>query len=101
MLVGIGRTIAVSFAVEGCHRIAIIDQDLPALEETAQLIQEASAATEVQKLQVDVRNETDVTLGFTEALRRFHRIDYAVNCAGKYLRPIGGRFVRACCGLES
>ncbi|GJN75444.1 hypothetical protein PLIIFM63780_009350 [Purpureocillium lilacinum] len=82
---GIGRQVAISFAAEGCRRLAILDRDAPALEETkARAEAEAPGEVEIIPLTVDVLKDEDVTAAFDQVIDKFGRIDYAVNCAGIY-----------------
>ncbi len=84
---GIGRQVAISFAAEGCRRLAILDRDAPALEETkARAEAEAPGEVEIIPLTVDVLKDEDVTAAFDQVIDKFGRIDYAVNCAGTFAR---------------
>jgi len=80
---GIGRRCAVSFAAEGCSRVALLDLDAHGLEETRRLCQETCPAV-VKTLPVlcDVGSETDVSDALEKVRQEFGRVDYAVNCAG-------------------
>lgn len=79
---GIGRQTAITFAAEGCRKIAVADRDLEALNETRNLVLNVSADTDVLTVVMDVRVEENVVSGMALAIEHFHRIDYAVNCAG-------------------
>ncbi|TQS31496.1 hypothetical protein Golomagni_08220, partial [Golovinomyces magnicellulatus] len=79
---GIGRQTAVSFAIEGCTKIAIADRDPLALDETKLLISAASPTAEVLILPMDVRLDKDVVLSVDAVIERFKRIDYSIHCAG-------------------
>lgn len=72
-----------SFAAEGCSKIAIADREPMGLEETKGLIQSVSAVSEVLVLPMDVRLDDDVVFAIETVISRFQRIDYAVHCAGK------------------
>lgn len=80
---GIGRQTAISFAAEGCTKVAIADRDPIALEETKAAIQNASPTTDVLVAPMDVRLDQDVTEAVKTTVDKFGRIDYAVNCAGE------------------
>lgn len=87
---GIGQAVAVSFAREGCTRIAIADLNEDGLRETEKLIREASSASGAEKIavkiqRVNVLNESEVGDLVESAVDQFGRVDYAVNCAGKHL----------------
>lgn len=71
-----------SFAAEGCHKIAIADRDPIGLEETKTQIKVVSDVTEVLVLPMDVRLDDDVAFAIQTTISRFQRIDYAVHCAG-------------------
>ncbi len=76
---GIGRAIALKFAVEGAS-VALADRNLTSVEEAAAQIRsrEGSAAA----LRLDVLQESQVRGAVEEVLRRFGRLDVLVNCAG-------------------
>lgn len=84
---GIGRQTAISFAFEGCDRIAITDTSSNGLGITKFAIEQAGLETKVLALTVDVRDEKAVIDAVAKAVEEFGRIDYAVNCAGTYLTP--------------
>ncbi|TVY40198.1 Levodione reductase [Lachnellula subtilissima] len=86
---GIGRATAIAFAVDGCRRIAICDRDLPGLEATRALIidikredADVDVEMEVEVLQVDILKEDDIERMVRMTVRRWGRVDYAVNAAG-------------------
>lgn len=80
--IGIGRQIAVSFAREGCSKVAILDQNKEGLEETIRLCKDANPAVEIHKEVYDARDEKQVNASISAAYKAFGRIDYAVNSAG-------------------
>lgn len=82
---GIGRQTAITFAVEGCLKIAIADQDPSALDETKKLVLDKSPHVDALIIPMDVRLDKDVATGIAATIDHFKRIDYAVNCAGKIL----------------
>lgn len=59
---GIGRATAVSFALEGCQRIAICDRNLEGLIETEKCMKEVSSYAEVLKIQVDMLEEEQIEM---------------------------------------
>ncbi len=81
-VVGIGRQTAISFAAEGCLKIAIADRDPIALDAAKAAIQQVAPAAEVVIAPMDVRLEQDVTEAVKATVDKFGRLDYAVNCAG-------------------
>ncbi|KAK5167129.1 uncharacterized protein LTR77_007859 [Saxophila tyrrhenica] len=84
---GIGRATAISFAREGCRKIAIADQNETGLEETSKLLQEAASneTIDVFSKKVNVAVEDEVN-GFIDGVAdKFGRIDYCANCAGTLL----------------
>ena len=82
-LSGIGRDVAISFAREGCRKIAILDRNQDELHKTASLIKDISDEILVKELIIDLQDEMNIAQQFQAALSEFGRIDYAVNCAGK------------------
>ncbi|KAJ0355473.1 hypothetical protein COL26b_000074 [Colletotrichum chrysophilum] len=81
---GIGRQVAVSFAREGCKRIALLDKDEEGLSETSRRCREANGDTRTFVIEIDNRNEDDVSAGMEYVTEEWGRIDYAVNCAGMF-----------------
>ncbi|KAF5372228.1 hypothetical protein D9758_005001 [Tetrapyrgos nigripes] len=79
---GIGRSVTFSFAKEGCQNLVICDTNEEGLQDTQAQILAAYPSTEVMSMVVDVSQEDQVQKVVSEAARRFHRIDYAVNVAG-------------------
>lgn len=71
-----------SFAAEGCRKIAIADRDPVGLEETKTQIEAVANVAEVLVLPMDVRLDDDVVSAIQTVISRFQRIDYAVHCAG-------------------
>lgn len=88
---GIGRQVAISFAAEGCRRIAILDRDEDGLTETAKLCKAQSSLVRTFIIPFDVRNDQDVTTAMDCVIEEWGRIDYAVNCAGT-----AGRLLTPC-----
>nr|XP_036578371.1 2-hydroxypropyl-CoM dehydrogenase (short-chain dehydrogenase) [Colletotrichum truncatum]KAF6785614.1 2-hydroxypropyl-CoM dehydrogenase (short-chain dehydrogenase) [Colletotrichum truncatum] len=81
---GIGRQVAISFAREGCKRIALLDRDEDGLSETAHMCREANGDARTFVIEIDNRNEEDVAAGMEYVTEEWGRIDYAVNCAGMF-----------------
>ncbi|KAH6686211.1 short chain dehydrogenase [Plectosphaerella plurivora] len=79
---GIGRQIAISFAREGCRRIALLDKDADPLEETNRLCLEVEGDVQTVILPVDIRSEEHVNAAVKRVADDLGRVDYAVNCAG-------------------
>lgn len=82
--IGIGRQVAISFAAEGCLRIAICDKNEHGLEETRSLIQDSHSHVQVEVFTLDVSNEKSVVTMTTSVVEKLGRIDYAVNSAGSF-----------------
>lgn len=66
----------------GCTRIAITDINADTLATTAQSIREINPKAEIVHTVGSVADETFVEDLVKSAIRRFGRVDYAVNCAG-------------------
>ncbi|KAF4449799.1 3-oxoacyl-acyl-carrier protein reductase [Fusarium austroafricanum] len=81
---GIGRQVAISFAVEGCRKIALFDKNIKELIETKSTITAKAGEAEVLFFEVDNLEADEVTRNMTLVIAYFGRIDYAVNCAGIY-----------------
>ncbi|CEJ80831.1 hypothetical protein VHEMI00991 [[Torrubiella] hemipterigena] len=79
---GIGRQTAITFVAEGCRKIAVADRDQAAINETRDLVLNIAPDADILPVVVDVRNEANVVSGLALTIEHFHRIDYAVNCAG-------------------
>lgn len=76
---GIGRAISLAFAAEGA-RVAVVDIDPEAAEETVQKI--AAAGGEAVAVEADVASEPDVARAVATVVQRYGRIDTLVNNAG-------------------
>ncbi|KAI9371748.1 hypothetical protein BJX61DRAFT_11930 [Aspergillus egyptiacus] len=79
---GIGKATAYSFLKHGVRQLALADINLGATEKTTQEIQSAFPDTELLPLRIDVTSESSIDEAVTETVRRFGRIDFAVNNAG-------------------
>lgn len=73
-----------SFAREGCRRIALLDRNADPLEETNRLCREVDDQVQTVILPVDIRSEEHVNAAVERASKDLGRIDYAVNCAGEF-----------------
>jgi NAD(P)-dependent dehydrogenase (short-subunit alcohol dehydrogenase family) len=82
---GIGRAIALGYAVEGA-RVAAVDRNRAAAEETA-----ASAAKAVFAQEADVTRSDQVRAMVAETVGRFGRLDVLVNNAAIQLHGRDGR----------
>lgn len=83
-LAGIGRATAVSFAKTG-HRIVISGRRADAGQ--ALVLELAGLGAEAEFIKADVRNEDEVRHLVDSAIKRFGRLDIAVNNAGVEGRP--------------
>ncbi|KAI1056535.1 hypothetical protein LB507_001799 [Fusarium sp. FIESC RH6] len=81
---GIGRQIAISFAVEGCRKLALFDKDGNGLTETKNALESVAENAEVHLFETDNLDADQVFKNMSLAISQFGRIDYAVNCAGIY-----------------
>ncbi|KAL6360492.1 hypothetical protein LRP88_06198 [Fusarium phalaenopsidis] len=81
---GIGRQVAISFAVEGCTKLALFAKSGPGLAETKNAIKAVSEDAEVYTFEVDLCDTDEVLKTMTLVIAHFGRIDYAVNCAAIY-----------------
>ncbi|KAF4986983.1 hypothetical protein FDECE_15669 [Fusarium decemcellulare] len=81
---GIGRQVAISFAVEGCTKLALFAKNEDGLADTKNAIKTVSEDAEVHTFAIDVCDTDAVLKTMTLVIAHFGRIDYAVNCAGIY-----------------
>ncbi|KAG8669676.1 hypothetical protein FPOAC1_009075 [Fusarium poae] len=81
---GIGRQVAISFAAEGCLKLALLDKDGKGLGETDNVIKSVAKDAEVHLFESDNLNTDQILKNMSLVIDRFGRIDYAVNCAGIY-----------------
>ncbi|EXJ83981.1 3-oxoacyl-[acyl-carrier protein] reductase [Capronia epimyces CBS 606.96] len=80
--IGIGAHVALAFAAEGCSRIAITDLSTTLLQQTVESIQATRPGVEVFSEPGDITDADFVGTFMKRVVEKFHRIDYAVNCAG-------------------
>jgi NAD(P)-dependent dehydrogenase (short-subunit alcohol dehydrogenase family) len=78
-LAGIGRSTALAFAAQGAHVVASGRRDDAGQALAAQL---RKLGAEAEFVRADVRHEQDVRNLVDSTVRRFGRIDVAVNNAG-------------------
>lgn len=83
---GIGRATAISFALEGCHQIAICDRNHEGLLETEKYMREVSTHCDILVHQVDMLLDDQIEFMVQAAVSKWGRIDYAVNAAGTLIR---------------
>ncbi|KAF5002645.1 hypothetical protein FGRMN_183 [Fusarium graminum] len=81
---GIGRQVAISFATEGCRKLALFDKSVDSLTETKSSIMTIAKDARVQLLEVDNLDTDAVAQNMSFVVKQLGRIDYAVNCAGIY-----------------
>jgi NAD(P)-dependent dehydrogenase (short-subunit alcohol dehydrogenase family) len=84
--VGIGRQVAISFAAEGCLKIAICDKNESGLVETRSLIQDSHSKVQVEVFVLDVSDEQSVVAMTAGVVDKLGSIDYAVNSAGLFVQ---------------
>lgn len=79
---GIGQYTALSFARHGIQRLALADVNAKALKVANDALASKFPAVEILALQMDVQKASEVRDGIAETVRRFGRLDIAVNNAG-------------------
>lgn len=79
---GIGQATAFAFARHGITKLALADINTADLEATKKTIAAEFPKVEVLPLHLDVRNKAQVKDGIAELVKRFGRLDIAVNNAG-------------------
>ncbi|KAF2499910.1 3-oxoacyl-reductase [Lophium mytilinum] len=85
----IGTAILLQFARDGCTKISAVDISAAALESTAAIVAAQFPNVELLQNTGDITKETDIDRIFANTVKKFGRIDYAVNNAGvgAQLRP--------------
>jgi len=85
---GIGRAIAILFAINGA-KVVVVDFNETAAKETVTIIQKNSSSSNQKEgdvtsisVQCDVKDDKQLEFAFDEAIRRFGRLDIVVNNAG-------------------
>jgi NAD(P)-dependent dehydrogenase (short-subunit alcohol dehydrogenase family) len=86
---GIGRDVAIAFAIEGARAVVFADLNEEAAYEAALESQELAKHPEYKHLtlKVDVTDEKSVRNMVGLAVAAFGRIDYSVNSAGVCINP--------------
>lgn len=79
---GIGQATAAAFARHGISRLAIADIDTKGLSKTTEILRAQFSNVKIIELQLDVRNIGQVREAISETVRKFGRLDIAVNNAG-------------------
>ncbi|KAI0121202.1 3-oxoacyl-reductase [Xylariales sp. AK1849] len=79
---GIGQHTALSFARHGIQRLALADMNTQALTGSIKSLREQYPNIDVLPLQMNVQNAAEVKLGIAETVKKFSRLDVAVNNAG-------------------
>lgn len=79
---GIGQQTALAFARHGITRLALADVNAASLTSSTAALLHAHPTVEVLPLHLDVRSANEVRDGLAEIVRRFGRLDVAVNNAG-------------------
>ncbi|KAH7068619.1 short chain dehydrogenase/ reductase [Paraphoma chrysanthemicola] len=83
---GIGRATSLALARHGAQKLALLDINEGALQETEDIVLAATKTTnnqiETLKVHVDVSNESSIIEAMQKVIKSFGRIDIAVNNAG-------------------
>jgi len=90
-LTGIGAAVCKGFARSGCSRIAITDINPDTLDQTREAILAVNPSAQVFGKAGDIADESFVDSFINAVFDQFHRLDYAVNCAG----ILGGDVIKA------
>lgn len=79
---GIGQYTAYAFARHGVTKMALTDINPKNLEVTIAQLKKDAPAVEIEAIQMDTSKEADVDRSIAQTVKRFGRLDYAVNNAG-------------------
>jgi NAD(P)-dependent dehydrogenase (short-subunit alcohol dehydrogenase family) len=79
---GIGQYTAYAFARHGVRHLALLDIKPENLETTASQLKKDYDDIEIESIKMDTANEGDVKSAIQQTVKRFGRLDYAVNNAG-------------------
>ncbi len=79
---GIGRQTAISFAQHGIQKLALADVNIEGLEEANSALAKEYPEVEILTLHMDVQDLKQVQAGIGEIVKKFGRLDVAVNNAG-------------------
>lgn len=82
LLLGIGKQAAFSFAKYGIQRLALADMNTQTLTSTISSIKEKYPHVDILPLQMNVQKTVEVQSGIAEIVKKFGRLDIAVNNAG-------------------
>jgi NAD(P)-dependent dehydrogenase (short-subunit alcohol dehydrogenase family) len=85
---GIGQFTALAFARHGVKNLALTDIIPKNLQTTIDLLKKEAPDVQVEAIQMDTGKEEDVERSISQTIKRFGRIDYAVNNAGIGGTPI-------------
>jgi NAD(P)-dependent dehydrogenase (short-subunit alcohol dehydrogenase family) len=79
---GIGQYTAYAFARYGVKKMALTDIKPENLETTVAQLKKDYSDIEVEAIQMDTSKEVDVDRSIAQTVKRFGRLDFAVNNAG-------------------
>ncbi|KAH8906170.1 3-oxoacyl-reductase [Coniochaeta sp. PMI_546] len=79
---GIGQYTALSLARHGIQRLALADMNIAALKKSNAALSAKYPAVEILSLEMNVQDHGQVRAGIAETVRKFGRLDIAVNNAG-------------------
>jgi NAD(P)-dependent dehydrogenase (short-subunit alcohol dehydrogenase family) len=79
---GIGQATAMAFARHGIDNVAIADIRAEALQETVDILKEKYPHVEVEAILMDASSEDDINDAVARVVKRFGRLDIALNNAG-------------------
>lgn len=79
---GIGQFTAYAFARYGVKKMALTDIKGETLESTVAQLKRDYSDVEVEAIQMDTSKEDDVDMSIAQTVKRFGRLDFAVNNAG-------------------
>ncbi|CAG7920232.1 unnamed protein product [Penicillium olsonii] len=79
---GIGKSTAISLARNGINGLALLDLNLPLLEDVRCHIRSEYPNVDVEIFQVNVADEPSVETAVSATVKQFGRIDIGINCAG-------------------
>jgi NAD(P)-dependent dehydrogenase (short-subunit alcohol dehydrogenase family) len=79
---GIGQYTAYAFARYGVKKMALTDIKPENLEITVAQLKKDYADIEIEAIQMDTSKEADVDRSIAQTVKRFGRLDFAVNNAG-------------------
>lgn len=81
-MTGIGASTAAQFAKYGASALVLTDINESGLASVREKLGKKHPKVEVETLKMDVTSESSIVAAHKAAVKRFGRIDYAVNCAG-------------------